>query len=340
LLAIGAVLADVSFGLAAGGLVLTAGWAVVAIACGVLARRAARDSLDETAFGVGLGAHIALVSIRAVLALPPAALGGGYAGALAPISVASLAATCLVCARAVGSRRPRWELALDCLGLASIAYLTASVLAGDALVVAWALEGAALAQIARVTRDRVALSAGLTFLGGALAHTLVVEAPPQALVAGAANLKAASIALGAVAASAIQIGRSRIEGVALGARIVAALGALYLASIAIVTAFQPTPGAALVTVFDLGIRQQGQVLLSILWSAVGLATLLVGLRGRLDAARIGGLGLLLVTVAKVFLFDLSTLTSIYRVTSFVVLGVLLLTGAFAYHRLRPAPPRT
>ena len=45
----------------------------------------------------------------------------------------------------------------------------------------------------------------------------------------------------------------------------------------------------------------------------------------------------MVTVAKVFLYDLSTLTSLYRVASFIVLGLLLLAGAFAYQRLRPPP---
>ncbi|MBV8221227.1 MAG: hypothetical protein JO325_22405 [Solirubrobacterales bacterium] len=36
-----------------------------------------------------------------------------------------------------------------------------------------------------------------------------------------------------------------------------------------------------------------------------------------------------------FLYDLSALTSIYRVVSFFVLGALLLAEAFAYQRLRP-----
>jgi uncharacterized membrane protein len=45
--------------------------------------------------------------------------------------------------------------------------------------------------------------------------------------------------------------------------------------------------------------------------------------------------LLMVTAAKAFFYDLSTLTSIYRVVSFPVLGGLLLAGAFAYQRLRP-----
>jgi uncharacterized membrane protein len=47
--------------------------------------------------------------------------------------------------------------------------------------------------------------------------------------------------------------------------------------------------------------------------------------------------LLLVAVAKVFLYDLSTLTAGYRVASFTVLGLLLLAAAYAYQQLRPPP---
>jgi uncharacterized membrane protein len=43
------------------------------------------------------------------------------------------------------------------------------------------------------------------------------------------------------------------------------------------------------------------------------------------------------TVGKVFLYDLSALTSVYRVASFVGLGLLLLAGAFAWQRMRPRP---
>jgi uncharacterized membrane protein len=41
--------------------------------------------------------------------------------------------------------------------------------------------------------------------------------------------------------------------------------------------------------------------------------------------------------AKVFLYDLSTLGSIERVISMIVLGLLRLAGAFAHQRLRPGP---
>jgi uncharacterized membrane protein len=39
----------------------------------------------------------------------------------------------------------------------------------------------------------------------------------------------------------------------------------------------------------------------------------------------------------VFVFDLATLTSIYRVGSLIALGLLLLGGSYAWQRSRPAP---
>ena len=53
--------------------------------------------------------------------------------------------------------------------------------------------------------------------------------------------------------------------------------------------------------------------------------------------RRAALVLLAVTAAKVFVFDLASLTSLYRAASFVALGLLLLAGAFAWQRIRPRP---
>ncbi len=89
--------------------------------------------------------------------------------------------------------------------------------------------------------------------------------------------------------------------------------------------FQPDPA----------IRQQGQALLSGMWALVGVAALVAGLVGDRRELRIGALALLAVTLAKVGLYDLSSLDSMYRVASFVALGMLLLLGAFAWQRLRP-----
>jgi uncharacterized membrane protein len=52
---------------------------------------------------------------------------------------------------------------------------------------------------------------------------------------------------------------------------------------------------------------------------------------------VAGLGLLGLTAAKVFMYDLAVLTSVYRVGSFLTLGLLLLLAAVAYQRMRPEP---
>ena len=79
------------------------------------------------------------------------------------------------------------------------------------------------------------------------------------------------------------------------------------------------------------------MLLSVFWAVLGLAALVTGLRRDLKPLRVAALALLAVTVTKVFLFDLATLTSMYRVVSFIVLGLLLLAGAFTWQRTRPGP---
>ena len=85
----------------------------------------------------------------------------------------------------------------------------------------------------------------------------------------------------------------------------------------------------------LSAHQQGQMVLSVFWALAGLAALVLGLRGDLAALRWAGLALLGMSAAKVFLLDLATLTSVYRVVSFIGLGLLLLIGALVWQRLRP-----
>jgi uncharacterized membrane protein len=77
------------------------------------------------------------------------------------------------------------------------------------------------------------------------------------------------------------------------------------------------------------------VLLSGFWSLTGLAALTAGLLRDVRRLRFGGLALLVLALLKVFVYDLQSLDSIYRVLSFVAIGLLLLAGAFAYQRLRP-----
>ena len=133
-------------------------------------------------------------------------------------------------------------------------------------------------------------------------------------------------ALGALLASVFGVGVEAVGPLLTRAAVddaVAGSTALYVASVEVVTAFP---------------AQQGQALLSGMWALVGVAVLMTGLVRDRRELRIGALALLALTLAKVGLYDLSSLDSLYRVASFVALGALLLLGAFAWQRLRPTAP--
>jgi uncharacterized membrane protein len=154
---------------------------------------------------------------------------------------------------------------------------------------------------------------------------IAILAPASALVVGLEDPVAALALLGVAGAA---LAAARMPGVdRLALQAIAAVVVLYLASVELVTVFQPDPAA----------RQQGQALLSGMWALVGVGALVAGLLRDRRELRIGALALLAVTLGKVGLYDLSSLDSMYRVASFVALGMLLLVGAFAWQRLRPPP---
>ena len=71
---------------------------------------------------------------------------------------------------------------------------------------------------------------------------------------------------------------------------------------------------------------------SVLWALFAVAFLVGGIRRQVKPLRFAGLGLFLIVVAKVFLVDLAGMPTLYRVIAFLVLGLFLLAGAFAYMR--------
>ena len=62
--------------------------------------------------------------------------------------------------------------------------------------------------------------------------------------------------------------------------------------------------------------------------------LAVGMSRRSKLLRMMALGLLGLTIFKVFLFDLSSLEKLYRIISFIVLGAILLAVSYLYQRYR------
>lgn len=80
---------------------------------------------------------------------------------------------------------------------------------------------------------------------------------------------------------------------------------------------------------------------SALWMAYGAMLMFVGFWRRSAFVRWQALVLIAFTIAKVFIYDTSQLDRIYRILSFVVLGILLLAISFAYQRdwLKLTPAR-
>lgn len=219
------------------------------------------------------------------------------------------------------------------IGLSAIA--AGLALDGPALVVGWSVEAAVLAWVASATRERRALIGTVAFLALAGGHILTIEAPPDSLYRGVDDLANAAVGLIVFAAAALVSARlvpDDVRGVVrpdVGLRPIleaaAAVAVVYLGSVAIVDltrAAGDDPG------------QTPQVLLSAYWAALGFAALLYGLLRDRRPLRLAGFALLALAIGKVFVVDLAALESIYRVLSFIALGLLLLAAAFAYQRIR------
>ena len=154
------------------------------------------------------------------------------------------------------------------------------------------------------------------------------EAPPDALVDGVDDLPRALAAVLCVGISAFVVRhfveRADLRLVLLG---VGSVALVYAASLTIVDVLQGDASEP---------SQTAQVALSTFWGVVGLVAIVVGLVRDVRELRYAGLALLGLGVAKVFAYDLSELDQLYRVLSFIAVGIVLLVGAYAYQRVRAA----
>ena len=139
---------------------------------------------------------------------------------------------------------------------------------------------------------------------------------------------------------------SRSEGIDEGEKAVAipllVVGANLLALVALSAEawgyYEKTIRAAAATVSDAAerrdLRLAQQMSLSVIWAVYGGALLTVGILRRRMLLRLMGLLLLALTIIKVFFIDLAGLEQVYRIISFIVLGVILLAVGFLYQRFR------
>ena len=184
---------------------------------------------------------------------------------------------------AYGGRMSREIAALIvAVGTALAAVGLALALDGPALVAGWSAEALVLAWAARRLGDPRGQVAAMVFFGLAVAHTVLFEAPPEALRRRSGRLRHRCCR-----------GRDRRRGCGrtelAGAReraelrralvAIAAVAAVYLPSLAIVSAFEGD---------ELEPGQTPQVLLSAFWAILGLACLVAGLVRDVRPLRLGG----------------------------------------------------
>jgi uncharacterized membrane protein len=256
---------------------------------------------------------------------------GRHAGATAWVLAVAAANALLGLASLRGgiSREVGALLAAVAAALAGVG--VALALDGPALVAAWSAEAVLLAWVARRSGDRRGYLGTAIFLGLAAAHTLAFEARPDALAYRLDSVPSAVVAVALVVATLGLVWRlifgEKRKDLAPDVAAAAAVAAVYLASLLVVTLAGAHPH---------GTTQTSQLALSAFWAMLGFGALVGGLVRDLKPLRLGGLGLLGLAVGKVFIVDLARLDSIWRVGSFLGLGLLLLAGAFAYQRVRVA----
>jgi len=287
-----------------------AGAELLSLAAAALAALAAAVALerltgaDARALGAGL---LVVAAVLAVFAVPPFARWHRHGE---PSWARTLATG-------------YWMLALATLLLAESAL---SDYGPTRALTAWAATATLLALVWRHLSEPRLWLAGLTVTALAATGVLLAVAPPERLVRATAHpaegLSAVLACL--VAAVAVLWSSPKLAGdrFAWLAGTIAALG-VYTVSLVVLELAERLSGASIETDF-----QRGHTALSTLLGLAALAVYVVGLARDQRPLRVAGLTLFGLALGKLFLYDLSSLSSITRAFSFLALGAVLLAAAF------------
>jgi uncharacterized membrane protein len=191
------------------------------------------------------------------------------------------------------------------------------------------LTGASLALAAQPLRELRLWNAGCVIVGATTVLVIGLLTPPSHLLFASETPADGLWVLVACLVAILVAGLSSTDRdirIAIGA--IAGGVALYAVSLGILEVAERVSGASIETDFE-----RGQTAVSGLWALVGLVLLVGGLLRGSPALRYGGLALFGLSLAKIFLYDLSSLSSLARAFSFILVGGLLLAGGFFLQRL-------
>jgi len=82
----------------------------------------------------------------------------------------------------------------------------------------------------------------------------------------------------------------------------------------------------------------GQMSVTVIWGVYAAGLLAIGFWRRLRVLRLAGLGLFALAAGKLVLVDLTGVQDIFRIVSFVALGLLMVAASYLYHRLERRLP--
>ncbi len=208
------------------------------------------------------------------------------------------------------------------------------------LTLAWAMEGAALIWLFKRVPHRGLIGTGLVLLVIAFARLALNPAVLEYYPRGATailnwhlysyTIAAASIMLGArwLTAPNDRVGDVNVRAVlwSLGGVLLFLLLNIEIAD------YFTEPGSRFITLSFGGANFARDMTYSIAWSVFALATLIIGFATGAKGARYAGIGLLAVTLLKLFLHDLASLPSIYRIGALMAVAVIALLASFLYQR--------
>jgi uncharacterized membrane protein len=286
-----------------------------------VAKRGAASSLDL----LGSVLNAAFYFIASYELLEPA-----HHGYIGPFAVA-LAALYLGIARQCGAGRLGQEdnpsaLLLSGVSLAFVTIALGLVLVEFRITIAWALEAYAIAWIASRAREPRLVYGSLAVFGLVLIRLLAID---SGMYAGVAILNARFLAFLAAAAAlwlaARQIGAGRQ---ALAQYITGHLVMLWGLVLEVLGWAQRNTSAS-------NYQNLASATVSMLVAAYAVALVAFGVRRRAALDRALGLGLIVLVVAKLYLYDVWRMSrGMYRFAAFAGLGIFLLITSYLYSRYR------
>lgn len=265
-----------------------------------------------------------------------------FAGAYFLISAVDMAITGAVAAAfalwqgilAASLLKRRRELALHfaALGFTLLSIAIALQFDGAAVTIGWTAEGAAIVALGLRERQGWLRAAGIVLFAIALGRSLSLLTTERAVgEAVLLNARAASAAF--IAASCYLLAWLHYRDadapdrdVAIGAALVTAQVVTLALLTSEISAYWALRGGHFAR----------ELMVSVTWGVYATVLIVIGLQKQYAPIRYFAMIVFAVTIFKVFALDMSELERIYRVSSVIGLGILLLLTSYLYNRSRRA----